>query len=164
MAFAWLKFRMYRFSWVALVSFAILFFLDLYSTLRVGPLVEHLESNPLYPLGGFPLIIFINIFWIAVFLLVYSFGRPVLRYFLITIFVGLSFFRVKVIQNNFLAANQVATGVITEEWAKSLTYAEKTMSLYQDIWLVVLAPAAYLLIIYGLFVLDHVIKRRNCQK
>lgn len=153
--------RLEKASYVMLVAFLILFALDLYSTLRIGEIVKYLEMNPLFEFGGFPLIIALNFVVLYFFLRLYDTDKQLRRYTTLAIFVLFSFLRVAIIFNNFAVGEMVITEQITIEDVKHITQEEKNEVYQEQVLGFITVPLIAPLLIYFLYTLDNVIRRKK---
>lgn len=157
-----LKFKMHKASWVILVSFLVLAFLDFYSTFHAGDLAHYLETNPLYPYIGFSGIIGLNLLVLYLLLKSYDAGSIFTRYANCSVITYFSAIRASVVYNNFNVAHkvveQIQSGELTKEAIQGVSQAAKTASYISYMSIVAYGVIASLLlsfIIYYIFILDH---------
>jgi len=157
----WFKFRMWGFSWVLLVGFVIVAFLDFYSTLANGDVFPHLEANPIFMITGslWPVVIF-NVFALYCFLRFYDRGSIWVRYFTINLFTWLTATRLIIVYNNFKVASMVHAGEVTIEVAKAITTTAKINEYALIVSLSIYAPLLLTSLVYWLFKIDHKITKK----
>ena len=157
-----LKFRMWKVSWVFLISFLILAGIDLYSTLRIGDIIQYLETNPVYQYtGSWMLIVLFNFVFIYLILRAYDKFTVMSRFMLCAYMVWFSIIRVMVIFNNLQVKDHIANGVITKETAMAITSSAKYNYLFMTVILPLLVMSTLTLLIFLLFRLDHDVVRKN---
>lgn len=149
---------------IAFAFFALMFFLDLYSTMRLGGLIQYLEANPLFEFGGLASIILLNLVFGAGSMFWYYrtknrkvwFFKNVAfdnRYHILLALVGVSLLRIFVVWNNW----QVGNNPPSVEEAQAITQEVKRTGFI----LIGLTYGITLLpgwVSWQLFKLDHKIK------
>jgi hypothetical protein len=154
------KIRMWKASWVMLIVFTLLAFLDFYSTFRIGEIVQYLEHNPLFVLTkSWLLIIGLNILALYILLKTYDNNKPFNRFLACTFFVWICALRIFVIYSNFQTGQLVESGAVTIESAKSIEDVAKVSYYSSQILILFYLPMFITLLVYGLFRLDnHVVR------
>lgn len=149
------KFRMKKVSWIILISFLFFLALDLYSTFRVGPLVVHLEYNPVVIYAGWYALFGLNFVFLYLMLWAYSRVPPVGRFAVCCIIIWLSIIRVFVFYNNVKVGNMAIAGEIDIAVAASVPTIEKLNYYYWTMFLYMGVPVIGTLISFILFTVDH---------
>lgn len=163
MDFNWIKnklwFKWRKGSYYLLVIIVFFWILDLWSTFRFGPLVNQLEANPLYLIAGWYPVIFANLLFIYIILLIYSKSPyPDMRFMSCSAVVWLAIVRSIVVYNNIIIGNKVLSGELTEEVVATITTEAKLSSYYWNYVLLMLVPIVATLFVYYLFKIDHEIE------
>ena len=133
---------------------------DLVSTLKVGELIQYLEANPFYSIGGLPLIILLNFLVLGAYYFLYTKSKsPTMRFVFISSVVALLIIRTAVIYQNLQVA-AVASDPQFIEAAKQVTQQVKDnyfFKIYLNYMLYLLNP----IISFLFFKLDHKIEKVN---
>lgn len=142
---------------IAIGIFFVMFLLDIFSTVISWELVEHLESNPLFGIGGLPLIIIINILITAGYYFWYKkIKNPFVRYTILYTLFAISLTRIGVVYNNFLLhQSYVADPVAVVEAAKAVTTAMKQEFILKYVVLPNVLPMFAAFISFIFFKKDH---------
>ena len=128
---------------------------DIYSTLRMGDLAQHLEANPIYPYIGFGGIIALNVVVMALFMWGYLKSKnPTLRYVLVWGLVMINITRIVVIYYNY----QVYLNPPTIEQAVAITQATKNSYQLRTIGYLNLVPWFQTLLTYAFWAPGHKIR------
>jgi len=140
--------------WIVMSLFFIMFILDVVSTAINGQLATLLEANPLHPIGGFYLIVGLNIAYMVGLWLWYTRTKsPTIRYYLIAVMVIVIFMRVCVVYTNFM----VYQNPPTIEEATAITQQQK-QNYYFSTVLTLIIPIIPTFVTYWFWRLDHIIK------
>lgn len=151
----WLKFRMWRASWIILIVFLALFIVDLYSTLRVGDIAILLESNPL----GIPYTMLLNFIAIYILLRGYDKFSAIRRFNICNYFIWVCVIRINTIWSNFQVGKRVDAGEITYEIAAAVTDTVKQNYYFTNVVLPLLLVTLSTWATFRLYCLDH-----NCSR
>lgn len=141
---------------IIVVIYIALLLLDVISTLLNGPLVKHLETNPLYKYFGVAGIVVLNLGLLLIFYYAYKFGGPTTRFTILLLLCVICLVRMVVVWNNFMVFLNPPTLV----QAASVTTAQKVSTIKRFAWsgLLMYLPG---IITYFLFKSDHEIGVRN---
>jgi len=134
----------------------IMFAADLITTLNTGELLQYLEANPLFRLGGLPLIVLFNILFMGIWWWLYSKGSITTRFIVVFSLVAIITTRIIAITNNIA----IAQNPPTIEQAMAVTQQMKTETITR-LAAVNLLPFFNTIIAWLFFKPDHNITRRE---
>ena len=155
------RIRLRKGSYWLIGLFLFFFLLDMYSTFRMGDIVQYLEANPLYIKFGWWPIFLLNAFWLVMILWFYEKAKAPTRFMAVTATVWLSIMRTVVFFNNMKVGNAVLRGEITETMAAAIPIEAKTNYYFITLIIVLLIPIVATLTSYYLFTIDHEVKWKN---
>lgn len=156
-----LKFRMWKGSWVILIGFILVAFLDFFSTFSVGELVKYMETNPVYLYGGWIPVIFLNIVALYILLKAYDSKKTFDSYMAICVFIYVTSVRIVVSINNFSLGRQVSSGEITQVMVEAIPTEAKLASYAIAVVFNLILPVILNFFVYFLFTLDHKVRRNE---
>lgn len=141
-------------SWILLFLFIIPFIADMISTFRAGELVEHLEANPVYKLGGVWVIILLNFFALWFLLKTYNNKFMANRFSAVVIVVWLFALRCFVVWQNWQIGTEYLSGELTVVEASQVTQEAKNIYL---LWLTLafVTPVFLTNFCFWIFRIDH---------
>ena len=152
---------MYKASWLILIGFLVIAIADFISTFRVGELVQYMEANPLFIMGGWYPVILMN--FVAVYLLLRAYsnkGNLLNNWTAITAFFWVSILRIGVIINNYQIGNEVLTGEITKAMVMD-TPPEIKINFYLTTLVTIALPLFITMRIGWVFSWDFKIERKE---
>lgn len=151
--------KLTKIEWGLGISYILLAFIDLASTLIINPnLINHLETNPLFILNkSFWPIILINLGLVCYLIYLYRKEEIGTRFFVISFVVYLTAVRILTIIGNI----QVYLNPPTLVQAAKMTTSIKTTYLFSYVLNYLFIPIILNQITYFLFSLDHKIKRKK---
>ena len=143
---------------VLMTIYAALLCADIFSTLRMGELAQHLEANPIYPYIGFGGIIALNVAVMALFMWGYLKSKnPTMRYVLVWGLVMINITRIVVVYYNY----QVYLDPPTIEQAVAITQATKNTYQIRTIGYLNVLPWLQTLLTYLFWRPGHKIRVRT---
>lgn len=142
-----------------IVIYLITAIIDFISTIRLGELVQYLESNPLYQYGGFFLIILVNILLIGIMFYLYKKGNINTRFIITFYLVAIIITRIIVIKQNLA----IGANPPTLQQAMAVTPKMKTETIKRLLTVNIL-PFFNGIIAWLFFRNDHKIERKCKHK
>ena len=140
---------------ILFIIYIVSFLIDLGTTLY-GGLYKYLESNPLFKVGGLPIIILLNIVCMGLLYYLYNKGSISTRYIVAFSLVAIIMTRVIAITNNIA----IAQNPPTVEQAMAVTQAMKTQTVVRLV-AVNIFPYFNGVIAWIFFRYDHIIIRKE---
>lgn len=141
---------------ILFIIYLVMLLADLISTLIMGELVQHLESNPLYKYGGLSLIIILNIVFMLFFYYIYKRGTLNARFLVLFCMAAVITTRIIAVTNNIA----IYMNPPTLEQAMAVTQAVKTEAFIR-LALVNIFPFFNGIIAWLFFREDHIIRRKD---
>ena len=147
-------------TWIFLIFF-IFFFGDLFTTLTLGDLANHLESNPLFMLtNSFAWIVVLNIVFGLALVYFYRKQKTKTKFFIVSYVCALMILRIFAIYS----ALMIAADPPSLQEAAAISTAQKINWLSTYMLLLFIIPLFTSNLSFWLFSLDHKIEKKEAKK